>query len=141
GRDTHTKSPPGRRKGGARPSITVACGKGEPCTSAVVSGAGVSWGAPAAAKSKRTAREIRRMKRLRSVIPKGTCDLSTVRLDQVVARLLEMLADERLRLLRVALVEGIEDAAVLPVILGDHLGRQNLLFHRVPLRVQAHVID
>src|SRR5262249_31963176 len=84
--------------------------------------ASASWGAPAAANNKRTA-------------------LRTVRLDQVVARLLEMLADERLRLLRVALVEGIEDAAVLPVILGDHLGHQNLLSHRVPLRVQAHVID
>ena len=52
-----------------------------------------------------------------------------------------MLADQRLGLLRVAFVERVENAAMLLVVLGDHVGCQDLLFHRVPLGIQAHVID
>ena len=52
-----------------------------------------------------------------------------------------MLGDQRLRTLRIALVDRLVNGAVLPVILADHLGREDLLLHDVPLRVEPHLVD
>jgi hypothetical protein len=67
--------------------------------------------------------------------PPFKASLRTVRLDEIVACFLEVLADQGMRLLRIALVERVEDAAMLSIVVVYHIGREDLLLHRVPLRM------
>src|SRR4029450_5238065 len=77
----------------------------------------------------------------RPSLPPFKASLRTVRLDEIVACFLEVLADQGMRLLRIALVERVEDAAMLSIVVVYHIGREDLLLHRVPLRMQPYVID
>src|SRR5215831_20896094 len=67
--------------------------------------------------------------------------LQAVGPQEVIPRPFQMLGDQRLRGVGIALVQRVVDAPMLTVVVNDDVRGQDLLLHRVPLPVESHLID